>query len=102
MIKARLYGGAAIIIGVDAGRPEDELDLEKVGQDSLKFLHVVSKQQIRAGRSSGTFPRSISASPNTTRRATSRPQGLRADVEEAAKPSEEFARRRCGCIPRAW
>ena len=49
LIKARLYGGAAIIIGVDAGKPEDELDPEMVGQDSLKFIHVVSKNQLRAG-----------------------------------------------------
>jgi uncharacterized protein len=49
MIKARLYGGAVIIIGVDAGAPEDELDPEMVTQDSLKFLHVVSRHNIRAG-----------------------------------------------------
>ena len=49
LIKARLYGGAAIIIGVDAGSPEEELDLEMVYQDALKFIHVVSKNNIRAG-----------------------------------------------------
>jgi uncharacterized protein len=49
LIKARLYGGAVIIIGVDAGKPEEELDLEQVGQDSLKFIHIVSRNQIRAG-----------------------------------------------------
>jgi uncharacterized protein len=49
MIKARLYGGACIIIGVDAGAPEEELDVELVTQDSLKFIHVVSRNQIRAG-----------------------------------------------------
>jgi uncharacterized protein len=47
--KARLYGGAAIIVGVDVGRPEEELDLEKVGQDSLQFLHVVSRNQLSVG-----------------------------------------------------
>lgn len=49
IIKARLYGGACIIIGVDAGAPEEELDLEQVTRDSLKFLHVVSRQQISCG-----------------------------------------------------
>ena len=49
LLKSRLYGGAVIVIGVDAGRPEDELDLETVKQDSLKFLHVVSRNQISTG-----------------------------------------------------
>lgn len=49
LIKARLYGGAAIVIGVDVGNPEEELDLELVGIDTLKFLHVVSKNNLRAG-----------------------------------------------------
>lgn len=49
LIKARLYGGAAIIIGVDAGDPQEELDLDTVTKDSLKFLHVVSRNQISVG-----------------------------------------------------
>jgi uncharacterized protein len=49
LIKARLYGGAAIIIGVDAGNPEDELNYDDVTKDSLKFLHVVSRNQISIG-----------------------------------------------------
>lgn len=49
LIKARLYGGAAILVGVDVGRPEEELDLELVTTDSLKFLHVMSRNQIRTG-----------------------------------------------------
>jgi hypothetical protein len=41
LITARLYGGSVIVIGVEAGNPEEELDPETVGQDALKFLHVV-------------------------------------------------------------
>ena len=41
LIRARLYGGAALIIGIDGQPFEDELDLESVGQDDLKFVHVV-------------------------------------------------------------
>lgn len=50
IVKARLYGGSAIIIGVDAGQPEEELDLDKVTKDSLKFLHVLSCNQISYGQ----------------------------------------------------
>lgn len=49
MIKARLYGGAALLMGVDQGSMSAPLDLEKVGQDSLKFVHVVSKWELTAG-----------------------------------------------------
>jgi hypothetical protein len=49
LIKARLYGGSAIIIGVDAGDPEEELNYDDVTKDSLKFLHVVSRNQISMG-----------------------------------------------------
>lgn len=47
--KARLYGGAALIMGVDQGKPEDELDIEAVGKDDLKFVHAVSNNEITAG-----------------------------------------------------
>lgn len=44
---SRLYGGAVLILGVDgAGRPDQELDLERVQQNSLKFVHVVSRYGI--------------------------------------------------------
>lgn len=48
--KARLYGGAALLIGVDQGvdmsRP---LELEKVGKDSLEFIHVLTRWELSAG-----------------------------------------------------
>jgi uncharacterized protein len=49
LIKSRLYGGAIMIMGVDNGAPEEELDPESVGKDSLKFLHVVSMINVSVG-----------------------------------------------------
>lgn len=49
MVKARLYGGAALIIGVD-GNQEAPLDPESIGKDGLKWLHVVSRWGLNAGR----------------------------------------------------
>lgn len=50
MTKARLYGGAALLLGVDQGvdmaRP---LEMEKVGKDSLEFIHVLTKWELSAG-----------------------------------------------------
>jgi hypothetical protein len=41
-VRSRLYGGGALVIGVDQGHPEEELDLDKVGQGDLKFVIAVS------------------------------------------------------------
>lgn len=49
MVKARLYGGSALIIGVD-GNQEMPLDPESVGKDGLKWLHVVSRWGLNAAR----------------------------------------------------
>jgi hypothetical protein len=49
LIKARLYGGAAIILGVDQGTFQEELQIDKVGKDDLKFVHVVSRYSLSAG-----------------------------------------------------
>ena len=50
LIKSRLYGGAAIMIGVD-GDLTKELDPETIGKDALKFIHV-AKHQLRKYRNS--------------------------------------------------
>ncbi len=47
--KARLYGGCAMILGVNQGRFNDELDIEAVGKGDLKFIHVVERWMISAG-----------------------------------------------------
>ena len=36
--RARLYGGGALVMGVDVGQPEDELDPDDIGKDDLKFV----------------------------------------------------------------
>ncbi len=46
MQLARLRGGAVLVLGVDSGRPEDELVLERVGKDALKYVHVLGRDQI--------------------------------------------------------
>jgi uncharacterized protein len=45
LIKARLYGGACLLIGVD-GNMASELDPETIGKDGLKFLHVLCPHQL--------------------------------------------------------
>jgi len=47
-IKARLHGGASIVIGVD-GNMEDELNHDAVMKGSLKFLHVMPAIRIAVG-----------------------------------------------------
>lgn len=49
MRKARLYGGAALILGVNQGKPENPLEFDKLGKDCLKFVHAVSRWEISAG-----------------------------------------------------
>lgn len=50
MWKARLYGGAGLLLGTnDSSGLENELNLETVGKDGLKFVHVVSKWDMSAG-----------------------------------------------------
>ena len=50
MILARLYGGAALILGINQGRPEDEVNLETLKKGDLKFVHVVSRHDVAAGQ----------------------------------------------------
>lgn len=47
--RARLYGGAALLIGVDQGALNEEVRLDSVRKDSLKFVHVVSRHEIGVG-----------------------------------------------------
>jgi uncharacterized protein len=49
MMKARLYGGAALIMGVDQGTFQDELDVDAVRKDDLKFVHVVPRWSLGTG-----------------------------------------------------
>lgn len=49
MMLGRLYGGGAILMGVDNGNPEDELDVTTVDVDQLKFLHTMSRYDLTTG-----------------------------------------------------
>ena len=45
LVKARLYGGACMLIGVE-GDMASELDTSTIGLDGLRFLHVLSPHQL--------------------------------------------------------
>jgi len=47
--KARLYGGAALVLGVDQGKFNEELNVEKVKKGDLKFVHVCTRYMLGAG-----------------------------------------------------
>jgi len=47
--RARLYGGGALILGLDQGKEDEPVDLEAVKQGSLKYIHAVSRFEITAG-----------------------------------------------------
>lgn len=49
LIKARLYGGSAIIMGIKGAPFNEELDLDSIDKGDLKFVHVVEKWMIQAG-----------------------------------------------------
>lgn len=46
---ARLYGGCGIILGIDpmqGGQPEEPLDIERLGKDSLTHLTVIEAERL--------------------------------------------------------
>jgi len=45
---ARLYGGAAIVIGIKGQDPASELILDSVKADSLEYLHVLTSNEIKS------------------------------------------------------
>src|SRR5499427_4937572 len=50
IIKARLYGGSALIIGVDDGNPPNQpIDLEKCKKGCLKYVVVLHRYELNAG-----------------------------------------------------
>lgn len=44
--KGRLFGGGALVMGVNQGKPEDPLIIENIKKDDLKFIHVVSRYDV--------------------------------------------------------
>jgi len=49
MTRARLFGGSVIVMGF-GDDPTQPLDVNRVGKDGLKFLHVASRHEITAGQ----------------------------------------------------
>lgn len=49
IIRSRLYGGAALILGVEQGKSDEPLDLEKVGEGDLKFVVGVNMYDLSPG-----------------------------------------------------
>lgn len=43
---ARLYGGAALLIGVGDRDPTQELDPERIGRAGLKYVHVLNRNEL--------------------------------------------------------
>lgn len=49
LIKARLYGGAVIVIGINDDDPSKELNPDTVKQGGISYLHAASRHEISAG-----------------------------------------------------
>jgi hypothetical protein len=50
LIRARLYGGACLMIGVKDGKePEEELDIDSVGKGDLRYIVVLNRYELNAG-----------------------------------------------------
>jgi hypothetical protein len=47
--RARVYGSAALVNGVDQGQPEEELNLKLGGKDDLRFVVVLNRYELSAG-----------------------------------------------------
>jgi len=46
LLKARLYGGAGIVIGTRENDPAKELNPERIGEGGLQYLHVVTRHDL--------------------------------------------------------
>lgn len=49
LTKARLYGGAALVMGINQGRNEDPVDPTKINKGDLQFIHAVSRYELTEG-----------------------------------------------------
>ena len=50
IIKSRLYGGAALVLGVDDGLdPSEPIDLKKCGKGCLKYVVVLHRWELNGG-----------------------------------------------------
>jgi len=49
IIRARLYGGAALVFAIKGQDPAEELDLDKVPKDGIEFVVVMNRYELMAG-----------------------------------------------------
>lgn len=49
MQKARLFGGAAIYMGIKGQKPEDPLDLNRIAKGGLEYLHLLHRHEVTVG-----------------------------------------------------
>jgi phage-related protein (TIGR01555 family) len=49
LIRSRLYGGAALVMGVNQGNSDEELVLENVQEGDLEFVVVLNRYELMAG-----------------------------------------------------
>ena len=45
--KARLYGGGALLLGINRGAPSDPIDAAMLSPGDLSFIHVLSPDQLQ-------------------------------------------------------
>jgi len=50
LILARLFGGSAIVMGVNQGRAEEPLEIDRVKADSLRFIEVFHQFELTPGQ----------------------------------------------------
>lgn len=58
LTTARLHGGAALVLGVRQGSPEQPLRLEALTKDTLRYIFVASRHQLFAPQGFDTDPES--------------------------------------------
>jgi phage-related protein (TIGR01555 family) len=50
LVRARLYGGACLMIGVkDGAEPEEPLKIENIGKGDLRYIVVLNRYELNAG-----------------------------------------------------
>lgn len=58
LTTARLHGGAALVLGVRQGQPNQALNVETLGANSLRYIFVASRHQLTAPFGFDTDPNS--------------------------------------------
>lgn len=49
LTRARLYGGAGLVLGVDQGSAEQELRVDQISKGQLKYVNCVGRQNLTSG-----------------------------------------------------